>query len=179
MKRIVFISVLLMLLPFTGCKVQEDPAKILAEKEEMEFLFQNAVQAMKDKDFVLEANSIVFKYGHTAYVNSNTNFVRLSGDKATIQLAFNSPYAGPNGIGGITVDGNASNIKMEEDKKGNISFSMNVIGAGISATVHLTMPNGTNQCTATVNPNFNSNRIVFMGNLYSKEFSNVFKGRAL
>lgn len=66
---------------------------------------------MNDREFVLEAEQITFKYGRFIYVNANTNFVSMHGDKATIQMAFNSPYAGPNGIGGITVDGTASNVK--------------------------------------------------------------------
>lgn len=179
MKRITFFSILLFLLSLTGCKIQEDPAKVLAEKEEMQFLFESAVQAVKDKSFVLEADNIVFKYGNRAFVNSNTNFVSLDGDKATIQLAFNSPYAGPNGIGGITLDGNASKIKITEDKNGNISFSMNVIGVGLSATISFNMYKGTNQCSATVNPNFSSNRIVFTGHLYPREYSSIYKGRPL
>ena len=56
----------------------------------------------------------------------STNFVSMDGNRATIQLAFNGTYAGPNGIGGITVEGNASNVEMKTDKKGNITFSMMV-----------------------------------------------------
>ena len=37
-----------------------------------------------------------------------------------VQVAFNVPFSGPNGLGGITVDGNASNYKVKTDKKGNI-----------------------------------------------------------
>lgn len=179
MKRFVLFSVLFALLAFSGCKVQQDPAQAAAEKAEMDYLFESALKAIEEREFVLEANYIVFKYGHTVFVSSNTNFVSLSGNKATVQLAFNSPYAGPNGIGGITVEGNASDIKLVEDKHGNISFSMYVNGTGISARISFRMPKGTNQCSAEVSPNFNSNRITFTGSLYPKEVSTVFKGRAL
>ena len=60
----------------------------------------------------------------------------MKGDRATIQLAFNTAAAGPNGIGGITVDGSASNIEMKTDKKGNVTFSMMVQGVAVSANVN-------------------------------------------
>lgn len=88
-------------------------------------------------------------------------------------------YAGPNGIGGITVEGNASNVEMKTDKKGNITFSMMVQGVAVSANVTFRMVKGSNKCTATVSPNFNSNRISFTGTLYPTEQSNVFKGRSI
>lgn len=187
MKKIIFLlGLIIFTLTLAGCKTQQDPAK-QAEKEAMKQMkeaeqklwFDKAVKALNNREFVLEAEQITFKYGRFIYVNANTNFVSMHGDKATIQMAFNSPYAGPNGIGGITVDGTASNVKMETDKKGNITFTMNVMGVGVSATATIQMLNGTNQCTATINPNFNSNRITFRGNLYQEADSNVFKGRAL
>ena len=36
-------------------------------------------------------------------------------------------------LGGITVEGIPTNIKMNEDRRGNISFTMNVNGAAVSA----------------------------------------------
>lgn len=174
MKKFVFLSILLAGLSLTGCKVQS-----VSRTEASNILFNNAMRAMERQDFVLEANTIMFRRGNQAFVNANTNFVSLSRGRATIQLAFNSPHAGPNGIGGITVEGRASNIRMEQDRRGNISFSMHVSGVGVSATVFISMPNGTNRCTATVTPTFRGNRIKFIGNLLPRSQSNVFRGRAL
>ena len=56
---------------------------------------------------------------------------------------------------------------------------MNVQGVAVSARVTFRMAKGTNKCTATVSPNFNSNRISFTGNLYPSSESNVFKGRSI
>lgn len=71
----------------------------------------------ENKQFVLEANQVVFRNGMSAFVTSNTNFVLMNGNRATVQTAFNTPYPGPNGIGGVTVDGNSSDMKMNIDKK--------------------------------------------------------------
>ena len=57
-------------------------------------LFEEAKQAMNEKQFTLEADQVVFKYGQMAYVNSNTNFVSVNGDDAVVQVAFNIPVSG-------------------------------------------------------------------------------------
>ncbi len=165
------------LLIFSGCRVTKEEAAAIAAEDRA--WFDLAVQALNERDFVLEADRVDFRRGRFAYVNANTNFISLNGNRATIQMAFNSPYAGPNGIGGITVDGSASNVKMERDKNGNITFSMMVQGVAVSANVTFQMMKGTNKCTATVTPNFNSNRITFTGSLFPTSQSNVFKGRSI
>ena len=44
-------------------------------------LFQEAKEAIDNQTFVLEADRVYFKYGTSAFVSSNTNFVGLDGDK--------------------------------------------------------------------------------------------------
>ena len=70
-----------------------------------------------------------------------------------------SPFqsgGGPNGVGGITVEGTPTGLKMETDKKGITRLSMNVTGNGISAQVTVTLSPSDNRATATIIPNFNS-----------------------
>lgn len=136
-----------------------------------------AFTALEQLDFVLEANRLSFKRGETAYVTSNTNFVSLSDDKAVIQIA---PFlsGGPNGVGGITLEGRASNIKLKTDKKGNVTFTMSVFGTGLSATVDIFLPRNSYMASVTVNPNFHSNRVTLYGILLPTGSSDVFKGLA-
>ena len=84
--------------------------------------FETAKKAIFDKDFVLEADRVEFKRGNFKYVPPSTNFVSLIDGKATVQLSFDGAFAGPNGIGGITVEGTPSNVEVETDKKGNVNF---------------------------------------------------------
>ena len=80
-------------------KAQRDAerAKLRAEEEVQDMAaYQQAVQALKNKQFVLEANQVVFRNGMSAFVTSNTNFVLMNGNRATVQTAFNTPYPGPN-----------------------------------------------------------------------------------
>lgn len=142
-------------------------------------LFEEAVKAVNEKNFTLEADQVVFKYGQTAYVSSNTNFVSVNGEDAVVQVAFNIPVAGPNGIGGITVDGKVSAYEVKTDKKGNVYLTMNVMGTGISARLNINMAKGTNRATVNIMPNFNSNRLTLNGVLMPSVRSNVFKGRSL
>lgn len=154
----------------TRQKAQEDAANAL--------LYDEAVKALKANQFVLEADQVVFKMGETAYVNSNTNFVLVNLERGTVQVAFNTAFAGPNGIGGVTVDGNVSGVKIKTTKKGNITYSFNVQGIGISAQVFLTMTNGSNQATVSINPNFNSRTLTLRGEVVPLEQSTIYKGRS-
>ena len=96
----------------------------------------------------------------------------------TVQVAFNTPYPGPNGIGGVTVDGTTSDVKVTTDKRGNVNCNFSVQGIGISAQVFITLTNGGNNATVTINPNFNSNTLTLSGNLVPLNQSDVFKGRS-
>lgn len=98
-------------------KGNDTSGKKAAQEALDKMLFQEAKEAIDNQTFVLEADRVYFKYGTSAFVSSNTNFVGLDGDKAVVQVAFNVPFSGPNGLGGITVDGNASNYKVKTDKK--------------------------------------------------------------
>lgn len=150
--------------------------RIEAERDSVEYV--NAVKALDSLDFVLEADKLVFKYGNMAFVQSNTNFISLYDDEAVVQVA---PYnaGGPNGVGGITLDGRASNIKMRTDKKGTITYSMNIQGAAISAVVTITLHKGSSTATAVIEPTFSSNRITLSGKLVPKKESIVFKGTSI
>ena len=154
-------------------------AKMKAEEQAYDAVsYEQAVQALKDKQFVLEADQVIFRNGQSAFVSTTTNFVMMNGSRATVQIAFNTPYPGPNGIGGVTVDGTASDMKMTTDKKGNVNCNFSVQGIGISAQVFISLTNGGNNATVTVNPNFNSNTLTLNGNLVPLSQSDVFKGRS-
>lgn len=154
-------------------KKKERLAKDAIEGEEA---FNAAVQAINNQSFVLEANTIQPMNGQVFYVNSNTNFVSLNNGQAMVQVASNSPYPGPNGLGGITVQGNASNIQTKQDDKGNVYLNMSVQGVFISATVSLMLTNGTNNATVTVDPNFSGRNLQMTGILVPYSQSNIFQG---
>ena len=159
-------------------KAQREAQKA-REKAENERNYAIAVQALKEGKFVLEADQLVFMRGRIAFVSSTTNFVLMDGEHASVQIAANNALAGPNGIGGITVDGSRKEMKITTDKKGNVNCSFSVQGIGISAQVYITLTNGGNNASARISPNFNSNTLTLNGVLVPLSQSNVYKGRAL
>lgn len=185
MKRALFI-VLAAFMAFAGAAAQDGGERKLTKQERKamqarvdSILNVRAVKAVTDTMFVLEADQVVFKYGHVAYVTSNTNFVKFDGDRAVVQVAFNVPWSGFNGLGGITVEGNASKYDVTTDKRGNIYIDASVSGRGISAQLMLTLMAGSNKATVTIIPNFNSGRITLEGSIVPLEDSSVFKGSSL
>ena len=159
-----------------GQKERERRKQLEAMEDSLNFV--RAVEAIEKLDFVLEANRLTFKRGQREFVNSTTNFVALQDEHATVQVAPFYGGGGPNGVGGTTLDGRASNIILRTDKKGNVTLTMSVMGTGLSATVSISMAKGSNRASVTVNPNFHSNRVTLDGVLIPSSQSNMFKGRA-
>ncbi|MDE5626766.1 MAG: DUF4251 domain-containing protein [Candidatus Amulumruptor sp.] len=140
--------------------------------------FAVALDAVENREFVLEADKLVFKYGQQAYVSSSTNFIALYGEKAVVQVApFNS--GGPNGVGGITLDGRVTNLEMKKEKSGSVMLSMNVMGPIISAQVVMRLIERSNRATVTISSNFRSSRITLEGVVVPAEASNVYKGTSI
>ena len=135
--------------------------------------------ALRNQDFVLEADNIQFRNGQTVFVNSNTNFISVKGDRAVVQISPSNFASGPNGVGGVTVDGFISGLEVKTDNKGRTTLSMNVNGIGINAEIEIYMFPGTNRASATVYPNFNSNTVWLEGNIVPYENANVFEGSSL
>ena len=135
--------------------------------------------ALQNKDFVLEAESVTFKTGSTVFVNSSTNFISVKGNRAVVQISPNMMASGPNGLGGVTVDGTITGQQIKYGKDGRITFSMNVTGIGINAQVEIYMFPDSNQASATVYPNFNSNTVWLQGKIVPYESSNVVEGMSL
>lgn len=138
-----------------------------------------AAAAIKNQDFVLEAQSVTFKNGANVFVNSNTNFISVKGNRAVVQISPSNFAAGPNGVGGVTVDGMITDRSVTKDRKGTVIYSMNVMGIGINAQVDIYMYPGTNRASATIYPNFNSNTVWIQGDIVPYENSNVIEGSSL
>jgi hypothetical protein len=103
----------------------------------------------------------------------------VQGSSGTVQTSSNSGFSGPNGLGGVTLDGTVSGVQLSDDKHNNIYYSFSIQGAAISAQVFITLTEGSNSASATVNPNFNSNTLTLNGNLVPLSQSQVFMGQSL
>ena len=157
-------------------KEREERRALEAQQDSVAYL--KAIEALKTGSFVLEANNVTFPNGITRYVSSNTNYVQVDNGEGIVQTAFsNFAYTpGPNGLGGVTVEGNISGLKMKEDKDGNYFYSYTIQGVAISATVFITLTGGTNQASVNISPNFNNNNMTMTGRLLPIDESDVFQG---
>ena len=134
---------------------------------------------MRNKDFVLQADYVSFKNGMSTFVDNSTTFISVKGNRAVVQISPSNFSSGPNGLGGVTVDGMVSDYKVMTDNKGRIILSMNVMGIGINAQVEIYMYPGSNSAQATVYPNFNSNTVWLSGNIVPYENATVMEGSSL
>ena len=193
MKKVLFLTTLLLLsftvTTFAQTSKEARAARREALKKEREALkaleaqqdslaYFKAVEALKEGAFVLEADNVTFPNGITRYVSSNTNYVQVDNGEGILQTAFtNFAYnPGPNGLGGVTVEGNISGLKMKEDKDGNYYYNYTIQGVAVSATIFITLTGGTNQASVSISPNFNSNNMTMTGRLLPLDESDVFQG---
>lgn len=193
MKKVLFVATLFLvcfsLTINAQTKKEERAAKRAALKKEREarkaveaqidsIAFMKAAEALKEGAFVLEASNVTFPNGLVRFVSSNTNYVQVDNGEGVVQTAFNnfSFRPGPNGLGGVTVEGKISSPNLKEDKDGNLYYTFSIQGVAISATVSLTLTAGTNNASAQISPNFNGNNMTMTGTLLPIAESDVFQG---
>lgn len=135
-----------------------------------------AVNAIRDKQFVVEADQITFKKGYMAHVSASTNFISVNGDKVVVQVALHPSSVGINGMGGITLEGRPSNYDIKTSSKGVTTLTMNVTGSSVSARIEMRIPAGSDRVTATVTSTFHSGRITLDGSIVPLGKSFIVKG---
>lgn len=138
-----------------------------------------AIAAMRNQDFVLQIDNVTFSNGNTVYVNSNINFLSVKGDRAVVQISPSNFAPGPNGLGGVTVDGIISGYQIMTDKKGRVNLTYNVSGIGLNAQIEVYIVPGSSSAQATVYPNFNSNTLWISGTVVPYENADVMEGSSL
>ena len=103
MKKVLFLAALL-LVCFSGVtnaqtrKQREDAKREAWKKERQEkkaleaqqdsVSYVQAINALKNGSFVLEADNVVFRNGIMRFVSSNTNYVEVNDGQGIIQTAF-------------------------------------------------------------------------------------------
>ncbi len=198
MKRILLLSVLSLLLCtiFDGVFAQEkkmtrkekeaawraERLRKRAAEERIEIhndsvQYMQAIAALKSGSWALEASSVAFNNGASNFVTESTNFISANNGIATVQTALNnSNVYSPNGLGGITLTGRIGNEEIRIDRYGNIYYSFGIFGSEISATVSITLSAGSNQASATIDPNFNTNNLTMSGYIFPYNNAGIIEG---
>lgn len=174
----------------TGIPENETKEERKAREKKLEELrdsiaFVEAKMAIDSSYFVITADRIMLDNRINVMApESSTNFILVQGDKAIVQLALSRAHPGLNGLGGITVDGTIGGRKIKITKKGDIYYTFNVNGTGISAQVTITVYKNSNQSMVYISPNFHSNTLTVYGPLipydhYGTRNNKIFKGRSI
>lgn len=174
----------------TGIPENETKEERKAREKKLEELrdsiaFVEAKMAIDSSYFVITADRIMLDNRINVMApESSTNFILVQGDKAIVQLALSRAHPGLNGLGGITVDGTIGSRKIKTTKKGDIYYTFNVNGTGISAQVTITVYKNSNQSMVYISPNFHSNTLTVYGPLipydhYGTRNNKIFKGRSI
>lgn len=146
------------------------------KQQEQELAREKSFKAIKDSLFVLETYAIYDNYGVLVNVTPTTNFIAMNGEDVVVQLSFPGGFAGPNGLGGITLTGKASNIKIAE-KKNSISLTFDAIGPVMNARIQINLSGSEgNYADARLTPQTQSGAIRFRGNIVPMAESNVYEG---
>ena len=139
--------------------------------------YLQAIAALKGGSWALEASNVTFNNGASNFVTESTNFVSVNNGTATVQTALdNSNIYSPNGLGGVTLTGRIANEEMTVDRYGNIHYNFGIYGSEISATVNVILSAGSNQATATVNPNYNHSSMTMSGYIYPYGNAGIIEG---
>lgn len=139
--------------------------------------YLQAVQSLRNGSWALEASTVTFDNGVTRYVTPSTNYVSANNGTAVIQTAFdNNNIYSPNGLGGITLEGNITGEELKVDDEGNLYYSYNIQGAQVSATVNIVVTANSNEATARVDPNFSFRDMTLSGNIYPYRNAGIIEG---
>lgn len=153
-----------------------------AKEQRLEFVNDSiqhvqAIVAIRNGSWALEASNITFDNGTTRFVTPSMNYVSINSGTGTIQTAFDDTNIySPNGLGGITLEGNISNEELTVDREGNIYYNYIIQGNNVSATINITITANSNQATANINPNFSNRRMMMNGYIYPYNEAGVFEG---
>lgn len=198
MKRIVLLGIMSLLLCTISTVVYSQEKKMTlkeredawraerlkkkAKEQRLEFVNDSiqhvqAVVAIRNGSWALEASNITFDNGSTRFVTPSMNYVSINKGTGTIQTAFDDTNIySPNGLGGITLEGNITNEELTVDREGNVYYNYVIQGSNVSATITVVITANSNQATANINPNFSNRRMLMSGYIYPYSEAGVFEG---
>ncbi|MBB6459121.1 DUF4251 domain-containing protein [Flammeovirga kamogawensis] len=148
-----------------------------AEQEAYEkIIHEQAVTAIDSQQFVLEANQLYDRRGRTVNVQSNINFIKVSGDVGVVQIG-SASLVGYNGVGGITVDGKISDWKVRFDEKSKRTYvSFNIMGPTLTAKVTYDLDGVGNYANCRIDGVFSSSQLKMRGILKPNSQSKTYQG---
>lgn len=182
--KVIFLTVILaaILLPATVMS-QENRGETRKEKKAREKAeqikkYEQARQLILDSTFAVPADNILFGDGSPMTpVQSTINFLKMDGDEAVIQVG--SDFArtrGLNSLGGVTLKGKVSNLKIKE-KEGKNRLFMTFTLTGLIGTARISLSlTGSDRAVVDVDGMFSGRAFSLRGPVQTLGETNIFEG---
>nr|NQU91674.1 DUF4251 domain-containing protein [Bacteroidota bacterium] len=169
------LTILIGLNGFAQSKKELRAQKKEKENQEQEVKYNKAKAAMFDTAFVITVESIQFRNHGVTNVTQNINFVQVIGKDGVLQIGSDlAPGPGLNNLGGFTLKGPISNIKIKE-KKNKVYMSYVLTGLIGTARIAISIV-GSNQATVDVDGMYSGRAFTMRGDLKTLKEAQVFEG---
>lgn len=125
-------------------KIEEQHADSLAH--------QAAQRGIEQHSWVLEANQVSRPGGEMVMTSPDMTFLSMNGLNVTLQTVIDADdnSINSNGLGGKTVTGKLQSDSQSFQKDGTLIYQFVVMGAGLQASVQVSLEPGTNNASAYV-----------------------------
>ncbi|WP_418176376.1 hypothetical protein, partial [Alistipes finegoldii] len=158
------LSIIILVVAMAGCAAQKGGNK--ADTFGSEALYIQALNALKNRDFIIKINEFYFP-SDKAPVNSTNSYVSMQGNHAVIRMSQDFPSAFSSNR---DTESDAVEISDGERKrKGNMQFHMKIKGAEKwqDKELIIILYNNTNQCFVRLHGGYAGvNVINFKGHIY-------------
>ncbi len=153
-------NILLLLLPFvipvmSFARMQDGDSREIRKIEMLHadsLARQAAQRGIEQHGWVLEANQISRAGGEEIMTSPDMTFLSVNGLDVTLQIVdgSNGNSINDNGLGGKTVTGKLQSDSQSLQKDGTLTYMFVVMGAGLQASVQVSLYPGTNSADAYI-----------------------------
>jgi hypothetical protein len=175
-----FLTIVFLLVAFKSYS-QDDKLtrqeKKAAQKEQQYINYQVLDSMIKNKSFVLEADFLENGFGGRRPVMSNINFIMVDSLKAVLQTG-NDNRMGYNGVGGVTAEGQISNMKVTKNQKSLSFFLRFTVSTQVGFYDVAMNIYSTNFARAEIT-GLTAGKLIYDGRIQTLYNSRVYKGRSL
>jgi hypothetical protein len=146
-----------------------------AAREMRQLEFEKAREAINNRSFAMPAESIQFRNRNHMPIMSNINFLVLDGDFGVLQIGPGFSHSrGLNNLGGVTLEGNVTNLRITE-KRNQVILTYNL--TGVVATVRITLTiAGSASATVDVDGLYGGKAFTLRGQILDLSETNFFRG---
>ena len=163
------LAILTLLISSTSCQTQKTSVDV-ATAGNSEILYQQALKALDNHNFVIEATEIYLPSSKSPMKITSGSYLSMNGSQGIINFTSDVFPRDPWSYLVIT-DNEAEITKVKEKKNGDQIYKVKIDGEEqwLRRSVMITLYNNTNQCFVQINDRAGMKVADFKGNVYPKE----------